>query len=60
MEEELEEQEEDIWIKNLVPLQSLSNIEITKYFNNEPKFHGFSRNSLPRIKYSVDARNLAT
>ena len=39
------------WIKNFFPLHHLSNIEITKYFNYEPKFDGvFSRDSLPRIK----------
>ena len=51
MEEELEEHEKDIWIKFLVPLHSLNNIEITNYFNYEPKFNGvFPRNNLPRIK----------
>ena len=36
--------------KFLVPLNPLSNIEITKYFNNEPSFNGiFPRNNLPSI-----------
>ena len=36
-----------------------SNIDITKYFNYEPRFSGvFSRDSLPRIKYHVYVINL--
>ena len=51
MEEELEEQEEDIWIKVLVPFHHLNYIEITNYFKYEPRFNSvFSRNNLPRIK----------
>ena len=51
MEEELAEQEEDIWIKILVLLHPVSNIKITKYFSYEPRFNGvFSRNNLTRIK----------
>ena len=38
MEEELEEQEQDIWVK--VCLHPLSNTEITKYLNYDPKFNG--------------------
>ena len=49
MEEELEEQEEDIWIKIL--LHPLNNIEATNYFKYKPRFNGvFSRSKLPRIK----------
>ena len=59
MEEELEEEEEDIEIKLLVPLHLLSNIEITKYFNNDLRFNGvFSRNNLSRIKDGVYVINL--
>ena len=37
--------------KFLVLLHTLSNIEITKYFNYEPRFNAvFSRDNLPRIK----------
>ena len=39
-----------------VPLYPLSNTEITKYLNYEPKFNGvYSRDNLPRIK---DVKNL--
>ena len=60
MEEGLEEQEEDISIKNLlVALHPLSNIEITKCFNYEPRFYGvFSKNNLPRIKDGAYVINL--
>ena len=35
----------------MFPLHPLSNIEITKYFNYEPRFNGVvSRDNLPRIK----------
>ena len=51
MEEDLEEQERDIWKKILVRLRPLNYIEITNYFKYEPRFIGvFSRNNLPRIK----------
>ena len=51
MEEKLEEQEEDIWIKIYSSAPSLSNIEITEYFNYVARFNGiFSRNNLPKIK----------
>ena len=37
--------------KCFVPLHPLSNIEITQYFNYEPRFNGvYSRDNLPRIK----------
>ena len=40
-------------------LHPLSNIEITKYFNYEPRFNGaFSRNNLPRINNGVHVKNL--
>ena len=57
--EGLEEQKKDMWIKILVPLHPLNNIEITNYFNYEPRFNGvFSRKSLPRIKDAAHAINL--
>ena len=44
--DETEEQEKDIYKKNVLPVHPLSNIEITNYFNYEPKFNGFfSRNN---------------
>ena len=59
MEQELEKQEEHIWIKFLVPLHPLNNIEITYYFNYEPKFNDiFSRNNLPRIENGAYVRNV--
>ena len=45
--------EEDIitWVNIFSPAHPLSNIEITKYLNYEPRFNGvFSRDKLPRIK----------
>ena len=58
MEKELEEQEEDIWLKNFL-LHPLNNIEITNYFNDEPRFNGvFSRNNLARIKDGAYVINL--
>ena len=50
MKEELEEQEDDIWIEFLVLLHLLSNIKIFRYFNYEPRFNCFSKNNLARIK----------
>ena len=51
MQGQLEEQEQDIWLKILVPLHSLNNIKITEYFNYEATFHGvFSGNNLTKIK----------
>ena len=41
------------------PVHPLSNIEITEYFNYEPRFNNvFSRNNLPRIKDRVYVINL--
>ena len=49
MEEELEEQEEDIWIKSFIQLYPLNNIESTNYFSYKPRFNGvFSRSNLPK------------
>ena len=49
MEEELEEQEEDIRIKNFIQLHLLNNIESTNYFGYKPRFSGvFSRSNLPK------------
>ena len=43
----------------LVPLHPLSNIEITNYFNYEPRFNGFfSRNNLTIIKDRTYVINL--
>ena len=43
----------------LVPVHYLSNIEITKYFNHEPRFNGvFSRHNFPRIKDEAYIINL--
>ena len=40
-------------------LHPLSNIKITNYFNDEPRFNGvFSRNNLPRIKDGAHVTNL--
>ena len=37
--------------KFLMPPNFLSNFEIQKYYQNEPKFNGvYSRNNLPKIK----------
>ena len=59
VEKELEEQEQDIWIKTFSSALSIKNIENTNYLNYEPKFNGvFSRNSLPRIKERAYVINL--
>ena len=59
MEEELKEQEEDIRLKFLVPRHPSNNIEITNYFNNDPKFNGvFLRKNLHRIKDEAYVINL--
>ena len=43
----------------LILLYPLNNIEITNYFNYEPRFNGvFSRNNLPRIKDGAYVINL--
>ena len=40
-------------------LHALNNIEITNYFNDEPRFNGaFSRNNLPKIKDGAYSINL--
>ena len=63
MEEELEEQERDIW-NVLAPLHPLNNIKITNYFNYEARVNDvFSRNNLPKIKdrvyvINVDDKNI--
>ena len=45
--------------KLLVPLHPSSNINITKYFNDEPSFNGvFSIGHLPEIKDEADIINL--
>ena len=58
---EVRRAEEDTRIKVSSSAPSLRNIEITNYFNYEPKFYGgLSRNSLPRIKnevYVIDLDN---
>ena len=42
-----------------MPLHLLNNIEITNYFNYEPRFNGvFSRSNLPRIKDQAYVINL--
>ena len=59
MEEELEEQKKDIWIKIFSSAPSLSNAEITKYFNCKPRFNGvLPRNDLPRRKDGAYVTNL--
>ena len=56
MEQKLEEKEEDTF---LFPLHPLSNIAITSYLNDEPRFNGvFSRDNLPRIKGGAYVINL--
>ena len=46
-------------LKFLVLLLPLSNIEITKYFNYEPRFDGvFPRNNLLRIEDGAYVTNL--
>ena len=57
--EEFKEQQEDIWLKFLVLLHPLNNIEINNYFSDEPRFNNvFPRNYLPRIKDGVYVMNL--
>ena len=59
MEEELEEQEEDIWIKICHFAHHLSNFEITNSFNYIPRFNGvFSKNDLPGMKDGMYVINL--
>ena len=46
------------WIKFLVSLDPLSNIEVTKYFNYQPRVNvDFSRDNLPRIKDGANVLN---
>ena len=46
------------WTEFLMPPHPLTNFEIEKYYQNEPKFNGvYSRNDLPKIKdvaYVID------
>ena len=43
----------------LQPLQPLTNFEVQKYYQNEPKFDGaYSRNNLPKIKDEAYTINL--
>ena len=44
----------------LIPLHPLTNFEMQKYYQNEPRFNGaFSRNNLPKtIKYGTYVINL--
>ena len=59
MEQELEKQEEDIWIKTFSSTPPFKNIEITNYFNYKSRFNGvFSRNNLPRIKDGANVISL--
>ena len=42
-----------------MPPHSLTNFEIQKYYQNEPKFNGvYSRNNLPKIKDEAYVINL--
>ena len=42
-----------------MPLHPLTNFEIQKYYQNEPKFNGvYSRNDLPKIKGGTYVINL--
>ena len=42
-----------------MPLHPLTNFEIQKYYQNEPKFNGvYSRNNLPKIKDGAYVINL--
>ena len=47
------------WIGFLMPPQPLTNFEIQKYYQNQPKFNGvYSRNNLPKIKDGTFVINL--
>ena len=49
----------EYWIKTVSPLHPLNKVEITNYFNYEPRFNGlFSKNNLPRIKDGAFAINI--
>ena len=42
-----------------MPLHHLTNFEIKKYYQNEPKFNGvYSRNNLPKIKEEAYVINI--
>ena len=42
-----------------MPHHPLTNFEVQKYFQNEPKFNGaYSRNNLPKIKDGTHIMNL--
>ena len=42
-----------------MPPHPLTNFEIQKYYQNEPRFNGvYSRNNLPKISNGVDVQNL--
>ena len=42
-----------------MPTYPLTNFEIQKYYQNEPKFNGlYSRNNLPKIKDGAYVMNL--
>ena len=59
MEEELEEQEENIWIKIFSFTPPLKQYQVTGYFNYESRFKGvFLRNNLPRIKHGSYVTNI--
>ena len=46
-------------IKNLMPPHPLTNFEIQKYYQNEPRFNGvYSRDNLPKIKDGAYVINL--
>ena len=47
------------WPGFLIPPHPLTNFEIQKYYQNEPKFNGFyTRNNLPKIKDGANIINL--
>ena len=51
------------WKRNhlylLLPFHPLTNIEISEYYANEPRFYGvYSRNSLPKVKKGAYVINL--
>ena len=49
----------EYWIKTVSPLHPLNKVEITNYFNYEPRFNGlFSKNNLPRIKDGAFSINI--
>ena len=42
-----------------MPPHPLTNLEVQKYYQNEPKFNGvYSRNNLPKIKHGAYVINL--